>query len=176
MIEKEIKIRINSLEDLNIIERNILAKGGSFIGAYNMVDEYFNHPARNFASTDEALRIRKYDDIVELTYKGPKVIVAPKTRKEITVKIDDYLKLREILLLLGFSIVGKIIKKRKMFNYKNYLISLDSVKDLGYFVEIEGQYMRMEDYNNIMKELEIKGTCVKESYLELMLKSKSKSS
>ena len=36
-------------------------------------DRYFNHPVRDFAVTDEALRIRSVGDQNWLTWKGPKV-------------------------------------------------------------------------------------------------------
>jgi len=37
------------------------------------VDRYFSHPIRNFEKTDEALRLRQVGDVVELTWKGPRV-------------------------------------------------------------------------------------------------------
>src|SRR4051794_13543350 len=36
-------------------------------------DQYFAHPCRDFAATDEALRIRVVGDESFVTYKGPKL-------------------------------------------------------------------------------------------------------
>ena len=47
------------------------------------VDTYFSHPARDFAATDEALRIRSIDQENFVTYKGPKLDATTKTRREI---------------------------------------------------------------------------------------------
>ena len=48
-------------------------------------DTYFNHPARDFAETDEAFRIRSIGDDNRLTYKGPLVDKQTKTRQEVEV-------------------------------------------------------------------------------------------
>ena len=44
-------------------------------------DLYFQHPARDFAASDEALRIRQKAGVCFLTYKGPKLDPLTKTRR-----------------------------------------------------------------------------------------------
>ena len=39
---------------------------------------YFRHPSRDFQQTHEAFRLRRYDDEVFITYKGPVVDDADK--------------------------------------------------------------------------------------------------
>src|SRR5690606_36038325 len=48
-------------------------------------DTYFSHPARDFAQTDEAFRIRSIGEANRLTYKGPLVDKQTKTRQEVEV-------------------------------------------------------------------------------------------
>ena len=47
------------------------------------IDQYFAHPVRDFAQTDEALRIRRVGDLNFVTYKGPKLDSTTKTRREL---------------------------------------------------------------------------------------------
>jgi inorganic triphosphatase YgiF len=52
-------------------------------------DHYFNAPHRDFAQTDEALRIRRIGPHSQLTYKGPKHAGPTKTRTELEVPLHD---------------------------------------------------------------------------------------
>src|SRR5262245_15405794 len=52
-------------------------------------DQYFTHPCRDFATTDEALRIRVVGDKSFVTYKGPKLDTTTKTRREIELPLDS---------------------------------------------------------------------------------------
>ncbi|NPA47538.1 MAG: class IV adenylate cyclase [Thermococci archaeon] len=105
-------------------------------------DTYFGHPCRDFASTDEALRIRikRFDGHFEafLTYKGPKLDDRSKTREEIEVAVEDPDGYSKILERLGFSEVAKIVKTREVyFVEKGVTLALDDVEGLGKFVEAE---------------------------------------
>ena len=60
-----------------------LAHWGAGSGVSEQSDLYFNHPARDFAKTDEALRLRSVGDEHFITYKGPKLDATTKTRQEI---------------------------------------------------------------------------------------------
>ena len=53
------------------------------------VDRYFNHPARDFAETDEALRIRRIGPVNRITYKGPRVDTVTKTRQELELPLVE---------------------------------------------------------------------------------------
>ena len=67
--------------DLGAIEARLVELGTRFDEAVTQVDRYFAHPARDFARTDEALRIRQVGNACYVTYKGPKVDAATKTRR-----------------------------------------------------------------------------------------------
>lgn len=112
-------------------------------------DEYFQHPCRDFKVTDEALRIRLSGGVVELTWKGPKLDSRTKSRQELELTVNElaetsdlrHNRLREILLALGFSSAGLVHKTRHTaeFSIQQRLVqvSIDTVQDLGLFVELE---------------------------------------
>ncbi len=61
--------------------------GGTFSEPVVQIDRYFAHPSRDFAATDEALRIRTSGECSWLTYKGPKIDSTTKTRREIDISL-----------------------------------------------------------------------------------------
>ncbi|HUG89810.1 MAG TPA: class IV adenylate cyclase, partial [Planctomycetaceae bacterium] len=105
----------------------------------------FNHPARDFAKTDEALRIRQNGGTNRVTYKGPKVDLQTKTRREIEIAFGespgDGERFAEMLRLLGFREVRAVRKRRTpcdlTWDGRSVEVSLDEVDGLGTFVEIE---------------------------------------
>ncbi len=134
MLEVEIKSRC---DDLDKIKQTIVDMGGTFISAELEDDCYFNHPCRDFGKTDEAFRIRKVNDTIYCTYKGPKLGGKTKTRFEKEVEIYDADAMQEILQNLGFVLYGKVQKKRDVYLLNEVTICCDDVKDLGTFVELE---------------------------------------
>lgn len=105
------------------------------------VDRYFDAPHRDFADTDEALRVRTEEseqkETTELTYKGPLVEDESKTREELTTRLVDQGTTAEILESLGFEHSATVRKHRERFDYEDYTITLDVVEGLGKFLEIE---------------------------------------
>ncbi len=164
-MEVEIKYRIENPENF---ENRIAVIGGTFVKEVIEEDLYFNHPCRDFSKTDEALRIRNDGT---LTYKGPRVDSQTKSREEINVKIEDLKKMREILEKLGFIFVAKVVKKRKYFHIEKVTVTIDNVKDLGKFVEVEciGDYEPCkEEVFKVKNALGLKNS-VKKTYLEMLL-------
>lgn len=106
-------------------------------------DVYFAHPCRDFARTDEALRVRRIGQRQQLTYKGPLVDTETKTRTELQLSVDAATggKLRQILQRLGFRPVRAVTKQRECWELeragRRFAISWDDVDELGQFVEIE---------------------------------------
>lgn len=57
---------------------------------------------------------------------------------EYEVEVDDSINLKKIFKVLGLEEIAYVDKIRRIYKYKDkYEISLDIVKELGYFVEIE---------------------------------------
>ena len=100
-------------------------------------DAYFNHPSKNFADSDEALRLRAIGEKAIITYKGPKVSKISKARIEHETELKDYDSMNNILLSLGFTHSGIIEKERFVYSFNGMEICIDYVDGLGVFVEIE---------------------------------------
>ncbi len=113
-------------------------------------DLYLNHPARDFRTTDEALRLRQVNETVILTYKGPKVGTMSKTRREEEVAVESFEKTLTILKLLGFIPSGTVEKEREIYTLGGIEICIDRVMGLGNFVELE---LKGTDRERVEKEL-----------------------
>jgi adenylate cyclase class 2 len=164
-------------EDLSVIEELIKGLGAEYKEEIEQFDTYYNHPARDFAQTDEALRIRWVHEKAHLTYKGPKIDDITKTREEIAVEVEDGDHAKEILVKLGFSEVGTVRKIRKKYNFNEFVICMDKVDGLGSFVEMEAQCDSDDSEEvsrltgNILRTLKEWGLekIERKSYLELLL-------
>ena len=121
------------------------ALGCQWNAALEQVDRYFAHPARDFAETDEALRLRRVGDENRVTYKGPKLDAATKTRREIELPIEPgaagLARFAELLEALSFRPVREVAKTRTPgvldWQGRHIEIALDEVARVGLFVEIE---------------------------------------
>ena len=148
------------------------------------VDRYFNHPSRDFAVTDEALRIRQVGQQNYVTYKGPKLDRTTKTRREIEVPIASGQAAAEqfavVFVELGFRPVAEVRKHRRKAIAERFgfaiEIVLDDVEWVGTFVELEcsaGQ-SDMEAAKaaiaSVAADLGLKEN-ERKSYLELLLES-----
>lgn len=167
-LEIEIKARI---KDPLQIEKNIQKLGGSFKKEVDEDDIYLNHPERDFEKTDEALRLRRTEGRVFLTYKGPKLDNLTKTREEINLAVEDLEKAREIFKNLGFTEVLPVSKKRRYYSLPPYEIMIDHVEGLGPYMEVEkrGEY-DPEELFEFLADLGVSREDTEtRSYLELKL-------
>lgn len=174
MIEVEIKVPIN---DKSIIIEGLKKIGFSFEKTVQQKDHYFQHPLRNFAKTDEALRVRITSDGSLLDYKGPKLDKITKTREEIELSIQDPDKLIQILEKIGFKLVLIVEKSREIYKSGRITASLDSVKNLGNYLELEILSKEKENIEksrnelfSILEKINLsKDKMIRKSYLELLL-------
>lgn len=134
MLEIEIKARIDNSEEFI---RKIAALGARARETTRESDQYFNHPSRDFAKTDEALRVRTAGGHAAITYKGPKIGTRSKSRFEAEVNISDPAAMRVILQKLGFVEVLSVKKERTVFDLRGITLCVDRVENLGSFVELE---------------------------------------
>lgn len=142
MYEVELKF---PLADAGPVRTQLEALGAVQHSVLQQSDRYFNHPARDFAQTDEALRIRKSGNDYRVTYKGPKLDTKSKTRREIEIPFGkaegDDEKFAAMLVLLGFREVRTVRKERTPFELewegRQLELALDNVAGLGNFLEIE---------------------------------------
>ncbi len=107
-------------------------------------DMYFQHPSRNFRQTTEAFRLRRVNEQLCVTYKGPRLKAEVKTRREIELALvaRDEAHWQELLGHLGFRALPEVRKTRVVFQPTNddcqgFVVTLDQVDQLGQFAEIE---------------------------------------
>lgn len=176
MIEVEVKAKINDFEEIRSKLNNMDAIK---LDSEHQEDIYFNAPHKDFKITDEALRIRKItknnQNFEVITYKGAKIDKSSKTRREIEVKIEDYKKFYDIFECLDFKASANVIKYREIFEIDNLIISLDDVKGLDPYMEIEISLEDGSDYDDALnkifemfKTLGIQDGFERTSYLELL--------
>lgn len=167
MIEVEVKARAPE----GMAEK-ISSLGGELIAVESHQDLYFNSPLRDFKRSDEALRIRIKEEGPRLTYKGPKIDSATKSRLELTVRIDDARQMEEILGHLGFVLSATVFKRRSKYSYKGVTVALDEVVGLGCFLEVEAEAEedieeQRQKVLGVMGELGLHES-ITSSYLELL--------
>jgi adenylate cyclase class 2 len=143
-VQYEVEMKF-PVADLAWLEARLAALGAAISAAQSEVDVYFAHPARDFAQTDEALRIRRKGPANFLTYKGPKLDATSKTRCEIELGLPPGEQQAQawtgLLDALGFTAVGEVYKVRRKGQVDwqgcRVEVSLDEVERLGRFVELE---------------------------------------
>ncbi len=133
--------------DFGPVERQLAAWGAAAPEQREDADHYFNAPDRDFARTDEALRLRRIGAANFVTYKGPKRDAQTKTRTEIEVGLAPGPEAAEafaqVLTHLGYRFVAVVRKKRRICHLQregyDLEVCLDEVDDVGRFVELEIQ-------------------------------------
>lgn len=175
MYEVECKVRA----DHDSVRKRLEAIGGDRIESVEQEDIYYDAPDRDFAETDEALRIRveRAGEAMEtrLTYKGPLVDNESKTREEAETAVTDRAAMRSILAGLGYDPAATVKKERQRYSIDGVTVTLDSVEGLGEFVEaeletdddIESARNRVKE---VLKDLELDpDEQIRTSYLGLLL-------
>jgi adenylate cyclase class 2 len=175
LYEVESKNRVESIERIKqILEEN----NAGYLGVSMQDDMYYNSLIRDYARTDEALRIRNTGDSAELTYKGPKVKTAgAKAREEYNVAISSAADMEKILTRTGFFVSRGVKKRREEYSFMGATVALDIVEGLGHFVEIEiitdDKDSAAEKISEIKEFLGIKGESISTSYLEMIIGKES---
>ncbi len=175
MYEVEVKIRA----DHEAVRSRLEAAGADRLGSVSQTDVYYDHPDRDFAETDEALRVRREsngDDAAWVTYKGPLVETESKTRREVETSVADPEAMDEILQAVGFDEAAVVEKARDRFRLDGFTVSLDTVDGLGWFVEVETTAAEAEVRADrerayeVLRRLGLDPTeQIRRSYLELLL-------
>ena len=109
------------------------------------VDHYFNAPDRDFAITDEVVRLRRASSQHVLTYKGPKHNAAVKTRTEIELPLVDGPNVSadavRFLSGIGFRPIAVVNKVRITASFQrngfDIHVCFDDVGAIGKFIEVE---------------------------------------
>ena len=189
MYEVEIKFPV---ADPRAVEARLVALYARFRDPVEQVDRYFAHPCRDFARTDEALRLRRDGDNVAITWKGPRIDAATKTRREIELPLAAAVdpadprhpadatirQWGELLESLGFRPVLTVAKRRRParvpWQGTEVEVAIDRVAGLGDFIELELQASQGEVplARAVIESLARELGCTnaeRRSYLELLL-------
>lgn len=162
-------------------------------GSVLQTDTYFAHPSRDFAATDEALRLRAVSEVnaaertnqhVCVTYKGPRIGTGAKTREEIELPLPQgdatYVAWTQLLAALGFRKVREVVKTRSAYHLlsdgRPLEVCIDEVTGLGTFAEIEtiAENAELQAAENTVAELASRlglREAESRSYLEMLLES-----
>jgi len=186
-LEVEIKTKLEGPERSQILAY-LHDHGAELLREIIEEDLYFNSPQVDFKETDEALRLRRTRLVGEtndanrdgllLTYKGPKIHVDSKTRREINIELkkDQAKSFTALFRSLGYYSGGTVIKTRIEMSYKGFVICLDRIDGLGDFMEIEkivtdGKLVDeiVEGMKSLFPGLAGK-EWIRESYLEMCMK------
>jgi len=188
----EVEIKVSA--DIESVRERLRRFDAEPVGARRQRDVYYDAPHRDFAETDEALRLRRETPIApasdsrsardgdgyettKLTYKGPLVDGGSKTRVEHETGVDDGEAASGVFAGLGFEPAATVEKRREFWRYDGYTVTLDDVDGLGEFVEVERE---VEDESavasardaavDVLAELELDAADqIRTSYLGLLL-------
>lgn len=165
----------------------LTALGAQAHGTRIEVDHYFNAPDRDFAQTDEALRLRCIDQQNILTYKGPKLDALTKTRTEIEVPLATGLHAADVarafLTSLGYRPTATVRKHRQTYGLSfqgfHLEVCLDQVDEVGTYIELEIVAPQeqldaaRQAVQALSQQLSLSGT-ERRSYLQLLLEQRTK--
>ena len=108
------------------------------------IDMYFNGNDRDFRVTDEALRLRSCQDLTKgtpaqvlITYKGAKQDSVSSTRTEYETRVENQTVMQKLLEALGYRPMYTVDKTRKEFSSGQTTLCLDTVENLGCYLELE---------------------------------------
>lgn len=158
MYEVEIKVPA----ELEAVRERLRRVDAERVEARRQRDVYYDAPHREFAETDEALRVRHEtvrpdgartttdgekpdgEETTRLTYKGPLLDEESKTRSEHEAGVNDPDAMAEILGGLGFEPAATVVKRREYWAFREFTVTLDDVDGVGEFVEIEREIREAE--------------------------------
>ncbi|MCD6550522.1 class IV adenylate cyclase [bacterium] len=140
MKNREIEIQVN-VENIDSLVR-FFKENAKLKSKVHQIDEYFSPPHRDFLKkrpVEEWLRLRNSNNKYYITYKRWHYIKNGEGYycDEYETQVGSLAKLKKILKVLDFKPLVVVDKKRQTWMWKDYKISIDSVKDIGEFVEIE---------------------------------------
>lgn len=180
--EVEVKLAVVNPDEAR---KALLGEGFKYLDTCFEVDTYYSHPCRNFAESDEALRLRKRvcssGSSYTLTYKGPRQRatgeVGLKVREEVEVHLEEeaYESIKQLLGKLGFVEVASFSKKREIYESGGGELeaSLDELHGVGYFLEIEARSRSAQARLGELVERVFKNyAVVEETYLEICIKTR----
>ncbi len=126
MVELKAKV-----DDHNSLKTKLSSLGATHLGTFQQTDYYFSVPEGRLK-----LREIKGTGIAELIYYERENIVGPKSDDAFVLRVQEPEELKKTLekILPPLTLVEKV---REIYRYEGTQIHLDSVKNVGKFIEFE---------------------------------------
>lgn len=161
-VETQVKIK-----NVRVLERK-LKKISKYLGKRKQTDKYFTPANNNYFEKDppkEYLRIRNEKDREIFGYFSLNFDKRDRynliSTDEYEMKINNPLLLEKILKKIGLVHRLTVVKERKYFKCGNFIVTIDKVKSLGNFIEVEAKKIiknsehTLKLINNFLKNLNI---------------------
>ena len=132
-MEIEIKAKV---EDKAKLRQALIRIGAKEEKNKHQIDEYYNHPSRDTRKTNEYLRLR-FNNGESKGIFAYHINLSDGVNKEFEVSVDSIETFRQILKGLNFILLGIIDKRRTEFKFEEFKISIDEVKNIDNFIEVE---------------------------------------
>ena len=137
----EVEMKFPRGRSMASLESRLVELGATISVAQTEVDVYFAHPARDFARTDEALRIRRKGAAQFPHLQGSQDRCdhenPPRDRPAAAARRGGGPGVDRALDALGFTVAGEVRKSRRkahvVWQGRNVEASLDEVEGLGQF-------------------------------------------
>jgi adenylate cyclase class 2 len=138
-MKKEIEVKAY-LKNPDEVVQKLTSIGSTLSETIKQIDTVYTKIVGNveeYLKNDHFVRIRKKSDgRFIFTVKKPlskKVL----TKAEHETEIKNAEELEQALFLMGYQISNRVVKNRRTTHYKEFEICIDSVDELGSFIEIE---------------------------------------
>ena len=181
MTEVELKARLTA-EQAGEMAEKLRRLGFAPRQTVREADVYFSAGLRDFAKSDETLRLRSCTHLDSghteslWTYKGPKTDRRSNTRTEYETCVGDLETARRILESLGFQAAYTVEKVRRELTRETTAACLDEVAGLGSFMELEillsggGRDAAVDSLLTLLDALGVSREALsRKSYLELLI-------
>ena len=147
-IEVEIRSFISKSQYYHFLK--FFKKNGKFLGQERQITYYF--------SGKDDLRLQKSSGFAKLWLKKWQNI-HDDCREEIEIKFarNNFEKLKELFLALGYKIEIKWIRTRNRFKWQNTKVAVDFTKGYDYIIELErlaDKKNQDKTYQKLLKQLE----------------------
>ena len=169
-MEIEIRAKIDNLKN---IEQSIINLGAKLIKEKTQVDEYFGEiNLYQKIGYSFLMRVRDEGDKKFITYKGAQS-KKDGVWEEYEFQIDDAKKSIEMFKAMGLEEVIAVKKYRKEYMLDGFTICLDTIDDLGNFIEIESlddKNINKSSLKSLMLRLNIKeNQIIHKGYVTMLL-------
>ncbi len=153
-IEIEIQVQIENSKGLAAF----LKEKASFVGESHQIDSYYSPAHRDFTSVrpiKEWLRLRNSSGKYSINYKNWHFDKKGHSHycDEYETPIQSLEQLENIFTALNMKPIVVVDKMRKIWNFKDYEIALDTIKGLGDFVEVEYKGKNNQNPKKITDEM-----------------------